>query len=394
MMNRRSFLKTIGSAGAFLLAGDCAPARSLFVVGVEDSSQISNIEWILYETGRRQADNQPERRCAVRITAASGTQGWADFTGSTMPGRTSIELIRTILLGRSTGEHSAIWRQLYEQGVPLGVLTAVDVALWDLRGRLEGKPVHVLLGTRRQDVPVYASTGFGLGGPEAYAAYAVACKEKGVPACKIQAQVGSLDRDMAVYKAVRDAVGPDYPCLAGGSRAYSFDEALRVGRLLDDLTYKRYESPMPEDDAWRDRYISLAAQVRTPICTPGANPDSYPARVLWIGAKACDIACMDVLHGGLTACIELASACEAAGIRLELPSIGPDSYPHLQLIGATESSLIEYFEFPSPSREPYTLPGRATPEPTCDDQGRVAIPQTPGMGIELDWRYIYTHRVG
>jgi len=151
---------------------------------------------------------------------------------------------------------------------------------------------------------------------------------------------------------------------------------------------------MPEDDGWRDRYASLAGQVRTPICAPTDNPDSYPARVLWIAAKACDIACMDALHGGLTACIELASACEAAGIPLELPSVGPDSYPHLQLIAATTSSLIEYFELPSPSQEPYVQPGRATPEPTCDEQGRVAIPQTPGMGIELDWRYIYTYRAG
>jgi len=267
-MNRRSFLKTIGSAGAFLLAGDSAPARSLFVLGVEDSSRISDIEWVLYETGRRQPDNQPERRCAVRVTGASGVQGWADFTGSTMPDRAGIELIRSIVLGRSTTEHDAIWRQLYEQGIPLGVLAAVDVALWDLRGRLEGKPVHVLLGTRRQDVPVYASTGFNLGGPEAYAAYAVTCKDKGVPACKVQPYIGSPDRDIAVYKAVRNAVGPDYPCMAGGSRTYAFDEALRIGRLLDDLAYKWYESPMPEDDGWRDRYASLAAQVRTPICTP------------------------------------------------------------------------------------------------------------------------------
>ena len=393
-MNRRLFLKALGSAGASLLAGDSAPARTLFVLDVEDSAQISDIEWVLYETGRGQPDGQLERRCAVRITGTSGAQGWADLTGSTMPDHAGIGLIRDILLGRSTTEHNAIWRQLYEQGVALGVLAAVDAALWDLRGRLEGKPTHALLGTRRQDVKVYASTGFNLGDPQKYADYAATCKQKGIPACKVQPCIGAPDRDMAVYKAVRDAVGPDYPCLAGGSRTHTFDEALRVGRLLDDLAYKWYESPMPEDDGWRDRYASLAAQVRTPICAPAANPDSYPARVLWIAAKACDIACMDALHGGLTACRELASACEAAGIPLELPYIGPDSYPHLQLIAATAPSSIEYFEFPTPSQEPYVLPGRVTPEATCDDQGRVAIRQTPGMGIELDWRYIYTHQVG
>ena len=145
--------------------------------------------------------------------------------------------------------------------------------------------------------------------------------------------------------------------------------------------------------AWAATSPAWAAE-ECPICSPAANPDSYPARVLWIAAKACDIASMDALHGGLTACMELASACEAAAIPLELPNIGPDSYPHLQLIAATESSLIEYFEIPSPSREPYVLPGRTTSEPTCNEQGLITLPQAPGMGIELDWKYIATHSVG
>ncbi|MBN1507186.1 MAG: hypothetical protein JW955_10095 [Sedimentisphaerales bacterium] len=393
-MNRRAFLKTLSSAGILLAAGDSTPARSLFVLVAKDSSRIANVEWVLYETGRQQADSRTERRCAVRVTGLGGAQGWADLASSAMPDRAAASIVRDTLLGRSTTEHGAIWRQFYEQGVSLAVLAGIDIALWDLRGRLEGKPVHALLGTRRQQVPVYASTGFNLGAHQDYVQHVIACKEKGIPACKIQPYVGSPDRDMAVYEAVREAVGPDYPCMAGGSRTYTFDEALRVGQLLDNLGYKWYESPMPETDEWQDRYTSLAARIRTPVCAPASHPSSYAARVLWIAAKACDIACMDALHGGFTACMELASACDAAAIPLQLSSIEADSYSHLQLIAATEPSLIEYLDLPSPSQEPYTLPGRTTSEPTYDDEGRVTIPQTPGMGLELDWRYIFTHRAG
>ena len=80
-------------------------------------------------------------------------------------------------------------------------------------------------------------------------------------------------------------------------------------------------------------------------------------------------------------------------IRLELHNVGPDAYAHLQLIGATPESRIRHTELLSISRQSRTLPGRATPEPAFDEQGHVAIPQTPGMGIELDWKYIQTHRV-
>lgn len=392
-MNRRSFLKTLASAGAFIVAGDSAPARTLLVLGVREFSQVSGIEWILYETDRLGPDNRPRRRCVVRVTSTDGVQGWADFTDAAMPGRTEMNSVRSILLGRDVMECGMVWRQFYEAGIPLDILAAVDVALWDLLGRLEGKPTHALLQTRRQSVQVCAGTGSNLGAPQAYAEYVLACKEKGISACRIQPYIGSSDRDIAVYTAVRDAVGADYPCVAGGLRSYTLDEARHVGLILDELAYKWYESPMPEDDSWRDRYVALTSQVKIPVCAPVSHPDSYPSRVSWIAAKACDLSGMSVLRGGFTACMELASACEAAGIPLQLPDAGPDNYPHLQVIAATAPSLIEYFDWSSPSREPVTLPGRATPEPVCDEQGCVAIPQTPGMGVELDWKYIAIHRI-
>ncbi|OHB66304.1 MAG: hypothetical protein A2Y77_06640 [Planctomycetes bacterium RBG_13_62_9] len=391
--SRRSFLRDLGSAAAFLLAGDAALARPLLLILANGPSKIAALEWVVYATGRHRPDGQPEHRCAVRITCEDGAQGWADLADSVTPDRDTASLIRDALLARNPSEHSVIWRQLHDYDVSPAVLAGVDVALWDLLGRTEGKPVHALVGTRRQDVKACVSTGFDLAGPEEYAAAAAACKEKGLHGCKVQLRTGSPDRDIAVYKAVREAVGPDFPSMADSSSSYTYDQALRVGLLLDELAYKWWESPMPEGNEWRDRYTSLAAQVRTPICAPRTDPDSHLARVPWITAKACDVGAMDVLRGGFTACLEFAGSCEAAGIPLQLSNIGPDSYPHLQLIAATSEPLIEYFEVSSPARESPTLPGRLTPEPTFDEQGRVPIPQTPGMALDLDWKYIFTHRV-
>jgi L-alanine-DL-glutamate epimerase-like enolase superfamily enzyme len=392
-LSRRSFLKSLTSAGVFVLAGGAAQARPLFIISSSGPSQIASVEWFLYETGRQQPDGKAQCRCAVRVTSTQGVQGWADFMDSVMPDRGTAVALRDLLLGRDLSDHASIWRQLYDQGTALGTLAALDVALWDLRGRLEGKPVHALLGTRRHNVKAHARTGLNLPDPKAYADYATTCKDKGLHGCKVQPYAGSPDRDMAAYQAVRDAVGPDFPCMADGLCSYAYDDALRVGRLLDELGYAWYESPMPETDDWLSRYATLTAELRTPICSPKTDPDSYPARVRWITAKACDISCMDVLHGGFTPCLELALACEDAGIPLRLPDLGPDSYPHLQLIATSPESLIEYMELSSSSQESRIPPGRATPDPTFDDQGLVAIPQAPGMGIELDWRYIVTHRV-
>ncbi len=365
-MNRRSFLKIAGFAAAM---GNYAAARHLMLLNVSETAPISRIEWMVYATGRRSPASGPEYRCAVRIGTACGIQGWADAPSSAMPDHDTAGTIRNALLGR-----------------------------------LENKPVHVLLGTKRQTVKACVTTGFNLGDSGQYAEVALACKETGVHGCKIHpyiewgagrngsANAGFPDRDIAVYQAVRDAVGPDYGCMADNFCTYTYDEALRVGRLLDDLGYEWYESPMPEGEDWRQRYTALAGELKTPVCAPETEPDSYPPRISWIASKACDLSRIDASLGGFTACLELALACEAAGVPLTLHDLGPDSYPHVQLLGATAESLVKYLELASLSQDTRALPGRATPEPILDSEGCVAIPQTPGMGLELDWKYIYAHR--
>ena len=403
-MNRRTFIKAIGYGGAALVTGKATFGRPLHLVGATDAEQVSRIEWIVYVTGRGDVDNRAQHRCAVRVTSANGVQGWADLSEEAAPDRDAAQLVEGVLLGRSVSEHGAVWRELHEAGLSIVALAAVDIALWDLRGRIAGKAVHALLGTQRLEAKAYLTTDFNLGDPAAYAELALACRAKGLHGVKIHPYIewgagrngrtdaGHPDRDTIVYEAVRDAVGPDYPCMADNHATYTYDEARRVGKRLDDLDYAWYESPMPEGDEWRDRYVALASEIKTPLCAPEANSGSFQSRASWVAAGACDIARINVRSGGFTACLELASVCEATGIRLELHNVGPDAYAHLQLVGATPESRVRYVELLSISRQSRTLPGRATPEPAFDEQGHVAVPQTPGMGIELDWKYIQTHR--
>lgn len=403
-MGRRTFIQAAGSMAGTWLAGHCGLAARLLIVDAADTEHISRVEWTVYDTGLRGAEGESERRCAVRITTTHGAQGWADSSAYTAPADdATIHSVSDVLLGRPLSDHGGIWRQLYELGVPLATLAAVDTALWDLRGRVEGQPVHALLGTIRPVVKTYLSTGFNLGEPAAYAQYALMCREQGIRAICVQPYltwddaaeraIAFPEKDMAAYRAAREAVDTDYPCVADHEGVYTYDQALRVGRLLDDLNYVWYGSPMPESNEWIDRYAALASELRTPICAPRGEEGSYESRLSWIDKGACDICRIGVHLGGLTACIQLATACEEAGIAMDLLGAGPDAYPHLQLIGATEESLIPYFHVTSPVRESLVMPGRLTPEPRFDADGYMPVPQTPGMGVELDWTYIATHRL-
>lgn len=403
-LDRRDLLKALGITAAGLTCNRLA-ARHLILVDTSGAEQISRVEWIPYDTGRRSADAAPQQRCAVRISTTGGAQGWADFSISVAPDEETTDLISDTLLEQDPAHPESLWRRLYQQGLPLATLAAVDVALWDLRGRLEGTSVHALLGAQRQKVRTCLNTGFNRGEPADYAQIARQCQASGVAAIKIQPTIawgagrdgltdaGFPDKDMAVYSAVREAVGADYPCIADNQSGYTYDEALRVGRLLDDLSFAWYESPMPETDAWVERYMALAGELRTPICGPEALPDAYEPRIAWIQQQACDVSRISIYHGGFTAALQLASACAEAGVALTLADAGPDPYPYLQLMGSTAESVTPYLEIASLFRELNVLPGRAQPEPAFDNDGLVAIPQTPGMGLELDWQYIATHRV-
>ncbi len=397
-MGRRTLVRIAGGLAATALTGSGALARRLLLLDTTQAERISRVEWFLYDTGLRGTAGESPKRCALRLTTTWGHQGWADLSEEAAPADdAAAHLVGDTLLGRSPENHAHLWRRLYERGLSLMTLAAVDVALWDLRGRIESKPVHALLGTTRSSVPACVSTGFDLGSATAYADYALSCKERRIGAVKVQpyraADAAVPDRDLAVFSAVREAVGPEYPCIADCEGVYTFDQALRVGRLLDDLAYVWYGSPMPETQEWIDRYAALASELRTPVGAGRDDSDSYQSRLLWIGRNACDVVRIGIQHGGLTACLELALACGDAGIPMNLDGTGPDSYPYLQLIAATEESHIPYFEVPSPLSEDRLLPGRATPEPRFDAAGHVPIPRTPGMALELDWQYITTHRI-
>src|SRR4051794_7975972 len=140
-------------------------------------------------------------------------------------------VVKPVLVGQDPLYRERLWYVLKErQRLHLAtladrVLTAVDLALWDLGGKIAGLPVHKLIGASRDKVPAYASTMVGddtpggLDTPEAYARYAIECKERGYPAFKLHtwqpptAGAPSVKNDIKACAAVREAMGPDYPLM-------------------------------------------------------------------------------------------------------------------------------------------------------------------------------------
>jgi len=290
--------------------------------------------------------------------------------------------------------------------IPENLMSVLDLALWDLQARAYGIPVHKLLGGCRDKVKAYASSFPNLGNPEVYAEYALECKNRGYRAYKIHpyyfwnpasrqpdpGRPSHIEYDIAACRLVREAVGDDMVLMYDVWGSYrNYEEALKVGRVLEDLDFYWYEHPMLEYRV--EAYAKLATELDIPILSPEIIPGSIFTRADWILRGASDMSRIDVLRGGITGCHKMAAICEAFGMKLEMHMAG---FGNLQILGATSEDVCEYYE------RGLEGPGVDYEEPQpyweeicdpMDDEGYVRVPQEQGMGYKINWDYIEDNRI-
>ncbi len=317
-----------------------------------------------------------------------------------------VQFLSPLLAGHDPLDRAEIWRQLWAAKLPENVCSVTDLALWDLAGGTAGLPVHKLLGGARERVKADASSFNNLGSPDEYASHAAECQRQGYRAYKIHPhhywdpatrqpalpRPSYVDWDIEVCRAVRSAVGDEMVLMFdpwGTYRTYS--DALRVGRELEWLGFYWYEHPMPEYGV--GSYVKLARALDIPICSPKIAEGGIYTRADWILRNASDISRIDVLRGGITGVMKLAGMCEAVGLRCELHMSG---FGNLQVLGATSDDVCEYYErgllgpgVRYDSAPPYL---EAPCDPLSQD-GFVDLPLAPGLGYQILWDYIESHRL-
>ena len=135
---------------------------------------------------------------------------------------------------------SAAWREINffgHKGVPVMGISAIDGALWDLRGKMAGLPIYKLIGAARDRVPAYASGGLWLSsGLDELQAEAAGFVGQGFRAVKMRLGKPTAAEDVARVRAVREAVGPGVALMADANQQLTVERAIRLGRMLEELT--------------------------------------------------------------------------------------------------------------------------------------------------------------
>lgn len=382
--------------------------------------KITNVEVIRFRTKHRGRsagsrwgygvwidDEEVESTGAItRISTDEGVVGHSlGGSKATMEGP-----VKNLLVGEDPLNREKLWHwmdQMSTFGHSLAEheLGIVDCALWDLAGQKAGMPVYQLLGGTRDRVEAYASTYPNLGGPEEYAALARTCVERGYKAFKVHANIcwnphtrepapqlpGFPQEDMAICRAVREAVGDDVVLMLDPFGVYTLEESLKVARELEDLNYYWLEHPMVETRV--ESYRRLTQQTAIAICSPEHVKGGPFARAEWLLQGACDMLRIDVNYGGITGCWKLINLCQLYGVQCELHGVGA---PHVHLAAAAPEATCRYYErgLLRPGREydasPPHLEQIADP---MDDEGFVHVSQEPGLGMAYNWDYINANRM-
>jgi L-alanine-DL-glutamate epimerase-like enolase superfamily enzyme len=336
-----------------------------------------------------------------------GGQGHGDQDGlSPASQEVLLRRVRPQLIGLDPLDREHVWQILWAAKTPENVWSVVDMALWDLLGRVTNLPVYKLLGGCRDKAKAYASTYPNMGTPEEYAAHALECKRQGYQAYKIHpyyywnpetrqpvpARPSHIAWDIRCCRAVREAVGDDMVLMYDPWGTYHlYEDALTVGRELERLNFYWFEHPMPEHRV--EPYIRLARELSIPICSPEILEGSVYTRADWLQRGASDMSRIDVLRGGITGARKTAVVCEAYGVKCEIHMSG---IGNLHVLGASPEDTCEYYErgllAPGVDYE-RTLDYLAGPIDPMDGDGYVRVPQGPGLGYEFVWDYINEHRI-
>ena len=341
----------------------------------------------------------------VRVTAEDGAVGWgqtspfnADITATVLHRHIAPHTLKADLGCLEAADIDEFVDRVIERNYKFPwsyvcrALSGVETALWDMRGRREGKSVCELLGAKPRPFPAYGSSMSRSIKPEDEAARLVKLRdEKGFKAFKIR--IGSVcghDKDQwpgrteALVPAVREAVGDDVKLLVDGNSCYTPGRAIEVGRMLEDHGYCHFEEPCPY---WELEWTAEVAAALD-IDVAGGEQDNDLAQ--WrrmIAMDAVDIVQPDLCYiGGLARALRVAKMAAEAGKVCVPHSSNPSLvtvFP-LHMLGAIPNAG-DYLEF-SIERSKWTE-DLFTPALEAVD-GAVAIPDGPGWGVEINEQWL------
>jgi L-alanine-DL-glutamate epimerase-like enolase superfamily enzyme len=327
----------------------------------------------------------------VRVRTDQGLEG-IGFTYHEVGGEATKTLIdhdiAPRLIGRDPLQTEAIWQEFFaylrgvgRKGLTFCALSAVDIALWDIKGKIAGLPLWRLLGGAAEEVDVYASGGWTSFSDEKLAEDSAAKVASGYKWIKVKAGIDggrNPRRDLHRIRMVREAIGPDAGLLIDANNCWDAATAIQFANRVRDYDIDFFEEPVFADD------IPGLARFRRgtdiPLATGEHEYTRWGVRDL-ILAEAADIVQADIGRvGGFTEMLKIAALSQAWNLRFAPHAM---ELLHMHLVAALPNAMfverLDIFE---------SLNAKVFPTAPVPVAGRMRLPDTPGLGLSPDWDFV------
>ena len=329
----------------------------------------------------------------LRVRTDAGIDGIGlTFYGGVLTGtlRSAVDELGALIVGEDPLRIEAILRKLRAaagdscgSGIYTLAQSAIDVALWDIKGKALEQPLWQLLGGARDRVNTYASGSLRRGLSDAQAATAARrLVDKGFVEMKTQMALPgnpSPAEEVRRVRVVRDAIGPDIKLMCDINQRWRVEQAIDIGHRVADVGLFWLEDVTTCDD-----YAGLA-RVNEALSTPIAGGEYVwgivPFRHM-IEARSVDYVMIDLCRvGGVTQWMKVAGMAEAFNLPV-VSHVMPEM--HLHLIAAVPNGLtVEYM--------PWML--KLYEETPALDRGQLVLPKTPGLGLAFSEKAVAKYRV-
>jgi len=354
----------------------------------------------------------------VEITTDEGVTGWGECFG---PGNVALankgiveKVIQPMILGDDPLDRDVIWHKVYnllrdhgQKGMPMQSLSGVDIALWDIAGKVAGLPLHKLIGgAHRSRVKAY---GYGMmlkresveDHISRFTDEAAAIRDAGFAATKMKVGLGPKD-DVRLCEAVRRGVGDDFEFMVDANHCYTTSDAFYVGRALEELEAYWFEEPVAPEDL--DGYRELRTGLSVNISGGEAEFNRWGWRSI-LENRGLDIAQPEVCAlGGISEYLRVLALCHAhfTPVINHVWGSAIAVATNLQLLAAMPAlpgglnpwePLLEFDTTDNKFRdellsEPLDIQGQVK-----STGGLVAIPTAPGIGVEPDRDFLHRYAI-
>ena len=365
------------------------------------------------ELGYSQQYYQKRTAHLVEIRTDEGLVGWGECFG---PGNVAIankciveKVIQPMILEFDPMNREVIWQKVYnllrdhgQKGMPIQALSGIDIALWDIAGKVTNMSISRLIGGRfRESIPVY---GYGMmlrredvdSLADRFYEEAQAIKSMGFVATKMKVGLGP-EKDIRLAGAVRKGIGDGFPFMVDANHCYTSSDALYVGRALEEMNAFWFEEPVPPEDL--EGYLELKSVLDIKIAGGEAEFTRWGWRNI-LQKRCVDLAQPEVCGlGGISEYLKVLAMAHAHFVPVVNHVWGSAIAvaTNLQLLAAMPplpggihpiEPLLEFDTTDNKFRDELIIDPLKIQQQVSANGGFVSIPDNPGIGVEPDPKFI------